>query len=113
MNPPDGGRPWQRPDRADPVIPGPPHGAAVLALLCAVVAPPAWLAVAGGVAALDDPEAPRVAGYLWVATVAAFASLATGALLVVLRRQAPLRRPVTLVAVAVAAVVLTCALGLG
>ncbi|MEU4681004.1 hypothetical protein [Micromonospora sp. NPDC023737] len=113
MNPSDGGRPWQRPDRSDPVLPGPAHGAAALALLCAVVTPASWLAVATGVSALGDPEVPRAAGQVWVAAVAAFASLATGTLLVLLRRSPPLRRPVGAVAIAMTAVAAACALGVG
>ncbi|WP_147434709.1 hypothetical protein [Micromonospora musae] len=113
MHPSDGRRPWQRPDRADPVIPGPAPGPEALALLCAVVAPPGWLAVAIGVAALHDPQLPRAAGYVWAAALAAFASAVTGVLLVVLKRQAPLRRPVAVVTVTVAAVVVTCALASG
>ncbi|MEV4812092.1 hypothetical protein [Micromonospora avicenniae] len=113
MNPSDGVRPWRRPDRGDPVIPGPAHGTTALALLCAVVTPASWLAVATGISALDDPEAPRAAGQVWLAAVAAFASLATGTLLVLLRRRPPLRRPIGAVAIGMAAVLVACALGSG
>ncbi|MER7444449.1 hypothetical protein [Micromonospora avicenniae] len=113
MNASDGGRPWQRRDRSDPVLPGPAHGATALALLCAVVTPVSWLAVATGVSTLGDPEMPRAAGQIWVAAVAAFASLATGTLVVLLRRRPPLRRPVGAVAIVVTAAVVACALGPG
>ncbi|MGK5739868.1 hypothetical protein [Micromonospora sp. URMC 103] len=109
----DGGRPWQRSDRSDPVLPGPAHGAAALALLCALVAPVSWLALLSNAAAVGDPDAPVIADLVWLAVAAALALSATGTLVVVLARRPPLRRPVGALAVTLAAAATLVALVLG
>ncbi|MEU8301497.1 hypothetical protein AB0C04_29940 [Micromonospora sp. NPDC048909] len=111
-----GGRPWQRPDRSDPVLPGPGQGLATLALLCALLAPASWLAVACAFAlAVDGQDATggtlRVVDLLGLAVTTPVALLVTGALLVLLRRESGLRRPVGTVAV-VASVLMAPALAL-
>ncbi|MFI6265903.1 hypothetical protein [Micromonospora sp. NPDC051006] len=111
-----GGRPWQRPDRSDPVLPGPGQGLTALALLCALLAPASWLAVLCALAwAVDGHDAPvdalRFVDFLGVAVTTPVALLVTGALLVLLRRRSGLCRPVGTVAV-VASVLMAPALAL-
>ncbi|MFC3502062.1 hypothetical protein ACFOOK_13975 [Micromonospora krabiensis] len=116
MDPVPGDRPWQRPDRTDPLLPGPGQGPGALALLCALLAPASWSAVActvawaidGSTVAGGSPRLPDVVGVLATASVAVPIS---GVLLVLLRRRPGLRRPAGALA-AVAAVLAAPALPL-